>query len=154
MRGLSASAFAAGAHPTCGEVFHRSCGEVSRSAGRAGGTGDLRSSEWRGRDTSPQLVRPRDSARATAIRWRSRLRPGIFIGQFAALIVVLSGVAFAVMLVIVQVGIFLGMLEGASITIERLYLPQKTKQSQIFDGPAKESASKLVEKLRFEARVI
>ena len=31
-----------------------------------------------------------------------------------------SGVAFAVMLVIVQVGIFLGMLESASITIERL----------------------------------
>ena len=32
----------------------------------------------------------------------------------------LSGVAFAVMLVIVQVGIFLGMLESASITIEKL----------------------------------
>ncbi|MGP0065501.1 MAG: ABC transporter permease [Isosphaeraceae bacterium] len=31
-----------------------------------------------------------------------------------------SGVAFAVLLVIVQVGIFLGMLESASITIERL----------------------------------
>jgi putative ABC transport system permease protein len=31
-----------------------------------------------------------------------------------------SGVAFSVMLVIVQVGIFLGMLENASITIERL----------------------------------
>ncbi len=31
-----------------------------------------------------------------------------------------SGVAFAVMLVIVQVGIFLGMLQSASITIERL----------------------------------
>ncbi len=31
-----------------------------------------------------------------------------------------SGVAFAVMLVIVQVGIFLGMLESASITIERM----------------------------------
>lgn len=32
----------------------------------------------------------------------------------------ITGVAFAVMLVIVQVGIFLGMLESASITIERL----------------------------------
>lgn len=42
----------------------------------------------------------------------------------------------------------------ASITIERLYLPQKTKQSQIFDGSAKEAAAKLVEKLRFEARVL
>src|SRR5271156_3258441 len=31
-----------------------------------------------------------------------------------------SGVAFSVMLVIVQVGIFLGMLENASITIERM----------------------------------
>ena len=43
---------------------------------------------------------------------------------------------------------------NASIAIERLYFPQKTKQSQIFDGPAKEAAAKLVEKLRFEARVL
>ncbi len=44
--------------------------------------------------------------------------------------------------------------ETASIRLERIYLPGKTKKSQIFDGPAKESAAKLVEKLRFEARVI
>ncbi len=42
----------------------------------------------------------------------------------------------------------------ASIRVERIYTPEKTKRSQIFDGPAKEAAAKLVEKLRFEARVI
>ena len=42
----------------------------------------------------------------------------------------------------------------ASIRLDRIYLPGKTKKSQIFDGPAKESAAKLIEKLRFEARVI
>jgi electron transfer flavoprotein beta subunit len=41
-----------------------------------------------------------------------------------------------------------------SIGIQRIYLPEKTKRSQIFDGPPKEAAAKLVEKLRFEARVI
>lgn len=40
--------------------------------------------------------------------------------------------------------------------VERLkvYVPGRTKQAQIFDGPAKESAAKLVEKLKFEVRVI
>ena len=40
--------------------------------------------------------------------------------------------------------------------LERLkvYVPGRTKQAQIFDGPAKESAAKLVEKLKFEVRVI
>ncbi len=42
----------------------------------------------------------------------------------------------------------------AAIAVSRLYLPPKTKQSQIFDGAPKEAAAKLVEKLRFEARVI
>jgi electron transfer flavoprotein beta subunit len=42
----------------------------------------------------------------------------------------------------------------ASIKLDRIYFPGKTKRSQIFDGPAKESAAKLIEKLRFEARVI
>ena len=36
----------------------------------------------------------------------------------------------------------------------RVYLPEKTKQTQIFEGPPKEAAAKLVEKLKFEARVI
>ena len=42
----------------------------------------------------------------------------------------------------------------ATIKLDRIYFPGKTKRSQIFDGPAKESAAKLIEKLRFEARVI
>ena len=41
-----------------------------------------------------------------------------------------------------------------SVTVSRICLPRKSKQSQIFDGPPKEAAAKLIEKLRFEARVI
>jgi electron transfer flavoprotein beta subunit len=41
-----------------------------------------------------------------------------------------------------------------SIRVERIYVPEKTKQSQIFDGPAKDAAVRLIEKLRFEARVL
>jgi electron transfer flavoprotein beta subunit len=48
----------------------------------------------------------------------------------------------------------LGGAEQASIRLDRVYLPEKTKRSQIFDGSAKEAAAKLVEKLRFEARVL
>ncbi len=44
---------------------------------------------------------------------------------------------------------------GASpVQLERIYLPEKSKRSQVFDGPPKEAAAQLVEKLRFEARVI
>ena len=43
---------------------------------------------------------------------------------------------------------------ASQVNIERVYLPQKSKQTQIFEGPAKEVAAKLVEKLKFEARVI
>jgi len=43
---------------------------------------------------------------------------------------------------------------GSRVTIERVYLPQKSKQSQLLEGPAKEVAAKLVEKLKFEARVL
>ncbi len=43
---------------------------------------------------------------------------------------------------------------AASIKLAKVYLPERTKQSQIFDGAPKEAAAKLVEKLRFEARVI
>jgi electron transfer flavoprotein beta subunit len=42
----------------------------------------------------------------------------------------------------------------AAATIERVYLPQKTKQTQMLEGSAKEAAAKLVEKLRFEVRAI
>jgi len=43
---------------------------------------------------------------------------------------------------------------SASAVIEKLYAPEKNKQAQIFDGDPKAAAAKLVEKLRFEARVI
>ena len=43
---------------------------------------------------------------------------------------------------------------NARITLDRVYAPERTKQTQIFDGPAKEAAAQLVEKLKFEARVI
>lgn len=43
---------------------------------------------------------------------------------------------------------------SGSIRLEKIYMPGKTKKSQIFDGPAKESAAKLIEKLRFEARIL
>jgi len=38
--------------------------------------------------------------------------------------------------------------------IRRVYLPKKTKQTQMLEGSPKEMAAKLVEKLRFEARVL
>ena len=48
----------------------------------------------------------------------------------------------------------LGGLGAASIRVERVFLPERSKESQIFNGTAREAAAKLVEKLRFEARVI
>lgn len=42
----------------------------------------------------------------------------------------------------------------SAIRIGRLYPPERSKQTQLFDGSPKEAASKLVEKLRFEARVL
>lgn len=48
----------------------------------------------------------------------------------------------------------LGGIAAASIRLDRIYLPERSKKSQIFDGPPKEAAAKLVEKLRFEARVL
>ena len=44
--------------------------------------------------------------------------------------------------------------EAPSIRLERIYMPEKSKHSQIFDGPPKEAVAQLIEKLRFEARVI
>ena len=38
--------------------------------------------------------------------------------------------------------------------LERIYVPQKTKKTEFLTGTPKEMAAKLVEKLRFEARVI
>jgi electron transfer flavoprotein beta subunit len=41
-----------------------------------------------------------------------------------------------------------------AIELASVYMPQKTKQTQMLDGTAKEAAAKLVEKLRFEVRVL
>lgn len=43
---------------------------------------------------------------------------------------------------------------ASSLRLERVYLPEKSKHTQIFEGSPKEAAARLVEKLRFEARVI
>ncbi len=48
----------------------------------------------------------------------------------------------------------LGVSRAPGVKLQRVYLPERTKRSQIFDGPPKEAAAKLVEKLKFEARVL
>jgi electron transfer flavoprotein beta subunit len=49
----------------------------------------------------------------------------------------------------------LGGSNGApAIRLERLYVPERAKQTQLFEGNPAEAAAKLVEKLKFEARVI
>ncbi|HTB96713.1 MAG TPA: electron transfer flavoprotein subunit beta/FixA family protein [Terracidiphilus sp.] len=44
--------------------------------------------------------------------------------------------------------------DAAVVTLERIALPQKQKSTQILPGTAKEAAAALVEKLKFEARVL
>lgn len=48
----------------------------------------------------------------------------------------------------------LGARPAPAAMLERVYLPQKSKQTQIFEGDAKTAAAQLVEKLKFEVRVI
>jgi electron transfer flavoprotein beta subunit len=48
----------------------------------------------------------------------------------------------------------LGVSPSPTSVIERVYLPHRSKQTQMLEGNAKEAAAKLVEKLRFEVRVI
>ena len=48
----------------------------------------------------------------------------------------------------------LGVSSTSTASIEKIYMPQRSKQTQILDGTAKEAAAKLVEKLKFEVRVI
>lgn len=48
----------------------------------------------------------------------------------------------------------LGVDAAPATKLERVYLPQRSKQSQILTGDAKQVAKQLVEKLKFEARVI
>jgi len=48
----------------------------------------------------------------------------------------------------------LGVAIDATQKIERIYVPTKTKKTEFLTGTPKEAAAKLVEKLKFEARVI
>jgi electron transfer flavoprotein beta subunit len=48
----------------------------------------------------------------------------------------------------------LGQPSASSATLEKITLPQKQKSTQIISGSAKEAAATLVEKLKFEVRVI
>jgi electron transfer flavoprotein beta subunit len=49
----------------------------------------------------------------------------------------------------------LGVTQGSpNLLLDRVYLPERVKRTQLFDGSPKEAAAKLVEKLRFEARVL
>ncbi|HVT93355.1 MAG TPA: electron transfer flavoprotein subunit beta/FixA family protein [Bryobacteraceae bacterium] len=42
----------------------------------------------------------------------------------------------------------------AVAVVDRVYLPQRAKQTQLLEGSAREAAAKLVEKLKFEVRVL
>jgi electron transfer flavoprotein beta subunit len=48
----------------------------------------------------------------------------------------------------------LGVTGTPTAVIGRVYMPQKSKQTQMLEGNAREAAAKLVEKLKFEVRVI
>src|ERR1700682_6164499 len=48
----------------------------------------------------------------------------------------------------------LGAGSASTAVIERVYAPHRSKQTQILEGNAREAAAKLVEKLRFEVRVL
>ena len=49
----------------------------------------------------------------------------------------------------------LGVAAGApNLLLDRVYLPERVKRTQLFEGSPKEAAARLVEKLRFEARVL
>jgi electron transfer flavoprotein beta subunit len=48
----------------------------------------------------------------------------------------------------------LGGIAAPSIRLDRVYLPERSNNTQIFDGPPQEAAAQLVEKLKFEARAL
>jgi len=48
----------------------------------------------------------------------------------------------------------LGATPKATAAITKIYAPRKSKQTQIFEGDPRTAAAKLVEKLKFEARVL
>ncbi len=43
---------------------------------------------------------------------------------------------------------------GSAVALERVYLPEKQKKTEMLAGTPAEIAAKLVEKLKFEVRVI
>ena len=48
----------------------------------------------------------------------------------------------------------LGVADAPTQRVERIYVPQKTKKTELLTGTPKEAAAKLIEKLKHEARVI
>ena len=48
----------------------------------------------------------------------------------------------------------LGVSLDPMVTLDRVYPPERTKQTEMIEGSAAEAAAKLVEKLKFEARVL
>ncbi|MFN3324320.1 MAG: electron transfer flavoprotein subunit beta/FixA family protein [Bryobacteraceae bacterium] len=48
----------------------------------------------------------------------------------------------------------LGVSPARTVEVERIYPPQKSKRTELLDGSPQEAAAKLVEKLKFEVRVI
>jgi len=48
----------------------------------------------------------------------------------------------------------LGVVSEPTQRLERIYVPQKTKKTELLSGTPKEAAAKLLEKLKFEARVL
>ena len=48
----------------------------------------------------------------------------------------------------------LGVADAPTQQVQKIYVPQKTKKTEFLAGTAKESAAKLIEKLKHEARVI
>ena len=48
----------------------------------------------------------------------------------------------------------LGAAPDARIAVDRIYLPERVKRTQLFEGDPKQAAAQLVEKLKFEARVL
>lgn len=48
----------------------------------------------------------------------------------------------------------LGGASAATVELLKVYVPHRTKQTQLFEGSARDVAAKLVEKLKFEVRVI
>jgi electron transfer flavoprotein beta subunit len=48
----------------------------------------------------------------------------------------------------------LGGVTAPCVKLDRIYMPERTKKSQVFEGAPKEAAAQLVEKLKFEARVL